>query len=96
VLGHELCGEIVEVGKGVTDRRVGDCVTMSPGLSELSGRALEIPCSITVAEPSRFHAELAAKAGADHVVTDGCFYGNKGMFLVAPPWNGCPTCAPTH
>jgi (R,R)-butanediol dehydrogenase/meso-butanediol dehydrogenase/diacetyl reductase len=34
-------------------------------------RALEIPCSITVAEPSRFHAELAAKAGADQVVTDG-------------------------
>ena len=30
------------------------------------------------------------------LVTDGCFYGNKGMFLVAPPWNGCPTCAPTH
>ena len=23
----------------------------------------------------------------DHIlVTDGCFYGNKGMFLVAPPW----------
>ena len=34
-------------------------------------RALEIPCSITVAEPSRFHGELAAKAGADHIVTDG-------------------------
>jgi threonine dehydrogenase-like Zn-dependent dehydrogenase len=34
-------------------------------------RAFDIPCSITVAEPSRFHAELAAKAGADHVVTDG-------------------------
>ena len=175
VLGHELCGEIVEVGKGVTDRRVGDRVTMSPGLpctvreidpacpscragrpgscentakgrlasgmftgicKDVGGgfapylvahasqvytlpdgmsletasmteplgvtlqavmdnrpvaddkvlvigagvignlivqsiRAFEIPCSITVAEPSRFHAELAAKAGADHVVTDG-------------------------
>ena len=175
VLGHELCGEIVEVGKGVTDRRVEDRVTMSPGLTctargidpacpscragragscektakgrlapgmftgickDVGGgfapylvahasqiytlpegmsletasmteplgvtlqavmdnrpvaddkvlvigagvignlivqsiRALEIPCSITVAEPSRFHAELAAKAGADHVVTDG-------------------------
>jgi (R,R)-butanediol dehydrogenase / meso-butanediol dehydrogenase / diacetyl reductase len=34
-------------------------------------RAFEIPCSITVAEPSRFHAELAVKAGADHIVTDG-------------------------
>ena len=179
VLGHELCGEIVEVGKGVTDRRVGDRVTMSPGLTctargidpacprcragrpgscentangrlapgmftgickDVGGgfapylvahasqiyklpagmsletasmteplgvtlqavmdnrpvaddkvlvigggvignlivqsiRALEIPCSITVAEPSRFHAELAAKAGADHVVTDGDILG---------------------
>jgi threonine dehydrogenase-like Zn-dependent dehydrogenase len=34
-------------------------------------RAFDIPCSITVAEPSLFHAELAAKAGADHIVTDG-------------------------
>src|SRR5512140_617985 len=34
-------------------------------------RALDSPCSITVAEPSRFHAELAAKAGADDIVTDG-------------------------
>jgi threonine dehydrogenase-like Zn-dependent dehydrogenase len=34
-------------------------------------RAFDIPCSITVAEPSRFHAELAARAGADHVVTNG-------------------------
>jgi threonine dehydrogenase-like Zn-dependent dehydrogenase len=34
-------------------------------------RAFEIPCSITMAEPSRFHAELAAKAGANYVVTDG-------------------------
>ena len=179
VLGHELCGEIVEVGKGVTDRRVGDRVTMSPGLpcaareidpacpscragrpgscentakgrlasgmftgicKDVGGgfapylvahesqiytlpagmsletasmteplgvtlqavmdnrpvaddkvlvigagvignlivqsiRALDIPCSITVAEPSRFHAELAAKAGADHVVTDGDIAG---------------------
>jgi threonine dehydrogenase-like Zn-dependent dehydrogenase len=33
-------------------------------------RALDIPCSITVAEPSQFHAELAAKAGADHLVTN--------------------------
>lgn len=175
VLGHELCGEITEVGKGVTDRRVGDRVTMSPGLTctargidpacpscragragscentakgrltpgmftgickDVGGgfapylvahesqiytlpagmsletasmteplgvtlqavmdnrpvaddkvlvigagvignlivqsiRAFDIPCSITVAEPSRFHAELAVKAGADHVVTDG-------------------------
>jgi threonine dehydrogenase-like Zn-dependent dehydrogenase len=34
-------------------------------------RAFGIDCSITVAEPSKFHAELASKAGADHVITDG-------------------------
>jgi threonine dehydrogenase-like Zn-dependent dehydrogenase len=34
-------------------------------------RALDIPCSITVAEPSPFHAELAARAGANYAVTDG-------------------------
>ena len=182
VLGHELCGEIVEVGKGVTDRRVADRVTVSPGLTctargidpacpscragrpgsckntargrlapgmftgickDVSGgfapylvahasqiyplpagmsletasmteplgvtlqavmdnrpvaddkvlvigggvignlivqsiRAFDIPCSITVAEPSRFHAELAAKTGADHIVTDGNISGAAG------------------
>jgi threonine dehydrogenase-like Zn-dependent dehydrogenase len=175
VLGHELCGEVVEAGAGVAGFNVGDRVTLSPGLPcavrgidpacpscragrpgscentargrlspgmftgicrDVNGgfapylvahagqihrlpegmsveagalmeplgvtlqavldnrpeprdrvlvigagvigslviqsiRALGIPCTITVAEPSRFHAELAAKAGADHVVTDG-------------------------
>ena len=175
VLGHELCGEIVELGNEVIDFSVGDRVTMAPGLTctargidpvcpgcragrpgscentakgrlspgmftgickDVGGgfapylvahksqiyklpagmsletaslieplgvtlqavmdnrptaddkvlvigggvignlivqsiRALEIPCSITLAEPSRFHADLAAKAGADHIVTDG-------------------------
>ena len=33
-------------------------------------RALDISCSITVAEPSPFHAELATQAGADHLVTN--------------------------
>jgi threonine dehydrogenase-like Zn-dependent dehydrogenase len=175
VLGHELCGEIVETGKDVTGYKSGDLVTISPGLtctargidplcqscrigrpgscentakgriapgmftgicSEIGGgfasflvahksqlyrvpdgvsveaaamteplgvtiqavidnrpapddkvlvigggvignlivqsiRAFDIPCSITLAEPSRFHAELAAKTGADNIVTDG-------------------------
>lgn len=179
VLGHELCGEIVDVGKGVTHCKAGDRVTLSPGLTCItrgidpvcpscragrsascentakgslapgmftgicravgggfaeylvahksqvyklpagmsletasmleplsvaiqavmdnrpmsddkvlvigggvignlivqSIRALDIRCSITVAEPSRFHAELATKAGADHVVTDGDISG---------------------
>jgi (R,R)-butanediol dehydrogenase/meso-butanediol dehydrogenase/diacetyl reductase len=34
-------------------------------------RALGTGCSITVAEPSRFHSQLALKAGADHLITDG-------------------------
>lgn len=175
VLGHELCGEVVEVGWNVKESRVGDIVTISPVLScavrgidpacpscragrpagcentargclapgmftgicsgiqggfapvmvahrsqvfklpkEMppeagcmmepvgvalqavldnrpaaadkvlvigggvignlvvqSIRALQIPCSITVAEPSAFHAELAVRAGADHLVQDG-------------------------
>lgn len=34
-------------------------------------RALGLDCSITVAEPSRFHAELASQAGANYLITDG-------------------------
>jgi len=34
-------------------------------------RAFDINCSITVSEPSQFHAELTSKAGADHLITDG-------------------------
>jgi len=34
-------------------------------------RALDIGCSIAVAEPSIFHAELTSKIGADHLITDG-------------------------
>jgi (R,R)-butanediol dehydrogenase/meso-butanediol dehydrogenase/diacetyl reductase len=43
VLGHELCGEIVEVGKGVTDCRVGDRVTISPGLP-CTARGIDPAC----------------------------------------------------
>jgi threonine dehydrogenase-like Zn-dependent dehydrogenase len=34
-------------------------------------RALGIDCNITVSEPSSFHAEFAAKVGADNVITGG-------------------------
>lgn len=34
-------------------------------------RAFDIGCFITVAEPSQFHAELASRVGADHLITDG-------------------------
>jgi len=39
-------------------------------------RALGIACHITVSEPSRFHAELAAKEGADAIITDGDLFGH--------------------
>jgi len=34
-------------------------------------RVFGIECHITVSEPSLFHAELASKLGADHLITDG-------------------------
>ncbi|MBE0558786.1 MAG: alcohol dehydrogenase catalytic domain-containing protein, partial [Proteobacteria bacterium] len=43
VLGHELCGEIVEVGTELTDHRVGDRVTLSPGLP-CTARGLDPAC----------------------------------------------------
>ena len=39
-------------------------------------RALGNGCSITVAEPSQFHSQLASKAGADHLITDGDILGH--------------------
>ena len=39
-------------------------------------RALGIGCSITVAEPSHFHAALASQAGANHIITDGDLLNN--------------------
>ena len=41
-----------------------------------SMRALDIGCTITVAEPSPFHADLVSKAGADHLITDGDIPGH--------------------
>lgn len=38
-------------------------------------RALGIDCTITVAEPSYFHSQLASEAGADHLITDGDILG---------------------
>ena len=39
-------------------------------------RALGNGCSITVAEPSQFHSQLASKAGADHIISDGDILGH--------------------
>jgi (R,R)-butanediol dehydrogenase / meso-butanediol dehydrogenase / diacetyl reductase len=39
-------------------------------------RAVEPKCKITVSEPSKFHAQLAKKCGADEVITDGDLFGN--------------------
>jgi (R,R)-butanediol dehydrogenase/meso-butanediol dehydrogenase/diacetyl reductase len=39
-------------------------------------RALGNGCSVTVAEPSQFHSQLASKAGADHLISDGDILGH--------------------
>ncbi|MBU2055965.1 MAG: zinc-binding dehydrogenase, partial [Proteobacteria bacterium] len=39
-------------------------------------RSLGSDCRITVSEPSKFHAELAARAGADDLITDGDLFGH--------------------
>jgi len=52
--------QVLVIGAGV----IGNLIVQSI-------RALEIDCSVTVAEPSLFHAELASKAGANHLITDG-------------------------
>jgi len=52
--------QVLVIGAGV----IGNLIVQSI-------RALEIDCSITVAEPSLFHADLASKVGADHLITNG-------------------------
>jgi len=52
--------QVLVIGGGV----IGNLIVQSI-------RALGIGCSITVAEPSTFHAKLASKVGADHLVTGG-------------------------
>jgi threonine dehydrogenase-like Zn-dependent dehydrogenase len=52
--------QVLVIGAGV----IGNLVVQSI-------RALEIDCSVTVAEPSLFHAELASKVRADHLITNG-------------------------
>ena len=39
-------------------------------------RALGLGCHITVSEPSKYHAELAVRMGADAIVTDGDLFGH--------------------
>jgi (R,R)-butanediol dehydrogenase/meso-butanediol dehydrogenase/diacetyl reductase len=51
---------VLVIGSGV----IGNLIVQSI-------RALKIDCSVTVAEPSLFHAELASKVGANHLITDG-------------------------
>jgi L-iditol 2-dehydrogenase len=38
ILGHELCGKVVETGPGVTRVKVGDRVTVNPSAGKLCGR----------------------------------------------------------
>lgn len=39
-------------------------------------RALGIACHVTISEPSKFHADLAARAGADDLITDGDLFSH--------------------
>jgi len=52
--------QVLVIGGGV----VGSLIVQSI-------RAFDIDCSVTVSEPSLFHAELTSKVGADHLITDG-------------------------
>ena len=52
--------QVLIIGAGV----IGNLIVQSI-------RAIEIDCSITVAEPSLFHAELASQVRVDHLITDG-------------------------
>lgn len=52
--------QVLVIGGGV----IGNLVVQSV-------RALGVKCQITVAEPSPFHAEMALKAGADKLISDG-------------------------
>jgi (R,R)-butanediol dehydrogenase/meso-butanediol dehydrogenase/diacetyl reductase len=55
-------------------------------------RGLGAGCLIAVAEPSPFHAELAVKAGADHVITDGDVLGGVARIAGARAYK--PTLGP--
>jgi len=52
--------QVLVIGAGV----IGNLIVQSL-------RALAADCTVAVAEPSPFHANLAARAGADHVFSDG-------------------------
>ena len=55
-------------------------------------RGLGISCSIAVAEPSPFQAELAAQAGADHLIKDGDILGGTSNITGARAYK--PTLGP--
>lgn len=46
-------------------------------------RALDIDCKITVAEPSRFAADVARRSGADNIIADGDLFAHTGRITGA-------------
>ncbi len=42
ILGHEGAGQIIEVGEGVTNLKVGDRVAMEPGIPDWTSRAVQL------------------------------------------------------
>ena len=57
--------KVLVIGAGV----IGNLITQSI-------RALGIRCHISVSEPSPFHGQLALKAGADYLISDGDIFGH--------------------
>lgn len=68
----EANDEVLVVGGGV----IGNLIVQAI-------RALDLGCSVTVAEPSLFHAELTSKVGADHLITDGGILNHTGRITDA-------------
>ncbi|MEY9212737.1 glutathione-dependent formaldehyde dehydrogenase [Thermobifida halotolerans] len=90
ILGHEFLGEVVEVGPGVRDRRVGErvvvCSIISCGRCRYCRRGLFSACDNGNAEPAAFES-LYGYAGAgifaySHLV--GGYAGSHAEYVRVP------------
>lgn len=83
ILGHELAGEIIEVGPDVTDRRVGERVTSETTyrfcgkcrFCEIESYSLCIDrLGISTKAPGAFAPYIVCRAGSVHVLPDNISY----------------------
>ena len=82
VLGHELCGEIVETGSGVKNFRVGELVTVAPHLNCVT-RGIDPPCrSCRMGKPAV--CENMAEGGPRPGDVPGDLPGGRGRFCPLP------------